>query len=103
MSEFHVEAALRSLRGFPTRTLARRPDDQLPFVNEGELGGQALMLQMVDVRLAALIPQALGALSFAEDCGCEFIRIGRLLKLGTEQCVPSERVGKESRSPGYYP
>ncbi|MBZ9994067.1 type II toxin-antitoxin system VapC family toxin [Mesorhizobium sp. BH1-1-4] len=44
MSEFDVEAALRSLRGFPTKTLARRPDDQLSFVNEGELGGQALLL-----------------------------------------------------------
>ncbi len=44
MSDFDVDATLRSLRGFPTRTLARRPDDQLPFVNEGELGGQALLL-----------------------------------------------------------
>ncbi|RUX09669.1 DNA-binding protein [Mesorhizobium sp. M8A.F.Ca.ET.059.01.1.1] len=44
MSEFDVEAALRSLRGFPTRALARRTDDKLPFVNEGELGGQALLL-----------------------------------------------------------
>lgn len=44
MSEFNVEAALRSLRGFPTRTLARRPDGRLPFVSESELGGQALLL-----------------------------------------------------------
>lgn len=44
MSDFDVDAALRSLRGFSTKTLARRPDDQLPFANEGELGGQALLL-----------------------------------------------------------
>ncbi len=41
---FNFDSARRWGRFDPQRTLARRSDDELPFVNEDELEGQALML-----------------------------------------------------------
>jgi hypothetical protein len=37
-------AAMRWARFDPRRTLARRPDDILPFAEQDALGGQALLL-----------------------------------------------------------
>ncbi|MFD1103547.1 type II toxin-antitoxin system VapC family toxin [Sphingobium olei] len=44
MAGFDVSAAMRWARFDPRRTLARRPDDILPFAERDELGGQALLL-----------------------------------------------------------
>ncbi|MFZ2980719.1 MAG: hypothetical protein WA085_06780, partial [Sphingobium sp.] len=44
MAGFDVSAAMRWARFDPRRTLARRPDDILPFAEQDELGGQALLL-----------------------------------------------------------
>ena len=44
MSGFDVDAAVRWMRGFPTRALARRPDDQLPFIDEADTVGQSLLI-----------------------------------------------------------
>lgn len=45
MAGFEVAAARRwAARLDPRRTLARRPDEALPFANEDELAGQALLL-----------------------------------------------------------
>ena len=42
---FDVDAATRWMRGFPTKSLARRPDDQLPFIVDKEpAGGQPILL-----------------------------------------------------------
>jgi len=41
---FDVEAALRWARFDPRKTLARRPDEALPFASEDELAGPALLL-----------------------------------------------------------
>jgi hypothetical protein len=42
--EFDFDAARRWARFDPRRTLARRNDNELPFVNPGSVGGQALLL-----------------------------------------------------------
>lgn len=44
MTEFDFEAARRWARFDPQRTLARRSDDELPFVDPGLIGGQGLLL-----------------------------------------------------------
>ena len=44
MPAFDVDTAIRSLRGFPTKAPVRRTDDLLPFVTEGEVGGQGLLI-----------------------------------------------------------
>lgn len=44
MAGFDVEAARRWARFDPRRTLARRPDEALPFANADELAGQPLLL-----------------------------------------------------------
>lgn len=44
MAEFDFDAARRWARFDPQRTLARRPDQELPFVNPDLIGGQGLLL-----------------------------------------------------------
>jgi predicted nucleic acid-binding protein len=44
MAGFDVAGALRWAKFDPRKTLARRPDDALPFANEAELVGQPLLL-----------------------------------------------------------
>ena len=44
MAEFDFEAARRWARLDPRKTLARRGDEELPFVNVGLIGGQGLLL-----------------------------------------------------------
>ena len=44
MTEFDFEAARRWARFDPRKTLARRGDDELPFVDENLIGGQGLLL-----------------------------------------------------------
>lgn len=44
MAEFDFDAARRWARFDPRRTLTRRSDDELPFVNPGSIGGQGLLL-----------------------------------------------------------
>ena len=44
MAEFDFDAARRWARFDPQRTLARRGDDELPFVDAGPIGGQGLLL-----------------------------------------------------------
>ena len=44
MAQFDFDAARRWARFDPGRTLARRPDDELPFAGEELIGGQALLL-----------------------------------------------------------
>ncbi len=44
LAKFDVDASIRWIRGFPTKSLARRSDAQLPFVNDAEIGGQPLLL-----------------------------------------------------------
>lgn len=44
MKEFDFDAARRWARFDPKQTLARRDDDELPFVNANLIGGQGLLL-----------------------------------------------------------
>lgn len=44
MAEFDFVAARRWARLDPKKTLTRRGDDELPFVNSGQIGGQGLLL-----------------------------------------------------------
>jgi hypothetical protein len=44
VTEFDFDAARRWARLDPPRTLARRGDDDLPFINAGRIGGQGLLL-----------------------------------------------------------
>lgn len=44
MTEFDFDAARRWARLDPQRTLARRGDDDLPFINASFVGGQGLLL-----------------------------------------------------------
>jgi hypothetical protein len=44
VAEFDFDAALRWARFDPQGTLARRGDEDLPFVNAGIIGGQGLLL-----------------------------------------------------------
>lgn len=44
MAEFDFDAARRWARLDPQKTLTRRGDDELPFVDAGLIGGQALLL-----------------------------------------------------------
>ena len=44
MAEFDFDAARRWARFDPQRTLARRRDNELPFVNPDSIGGQGLLL-----------------------------------------------------------
>lgn len=44
MAEFDFDAALRWARFDPQKTLARRRDDELPFVNSSLTSGQGLLL-----------------------------------------------------------
>jgi hypothetical protein len=44
VAEFDFEAARRWARFEPRKTLARRRDDELPFVDEDLIGGQGLLL-----------------------------------------------------------
>ena len=44
MAEFDFDAARRWARFDPQRTLKRRGDNELPFVNPGSIGGQGLLL-----------------------------------------------------------
>ncbi|WP_027575076.1 type II toxin-antitoxin system VapC family toxin [Bradyrhizobium sp. WSM1743] len=44
MAEFDFDAAQRWARFDPQRTLARRSDNDLPFVNPSSIGGQGLLL-----------------------------------------------------------
>ena len=44
MAEFDFDGARRWARFDPERTLARRRDEELPFVNKGLVGGQGLLL-----------------------------------------------------------
>lgn len=44
MAEFDFDAARRWARFDPQKTLARRDDEELPFVDASRIGGQALLL-----------------------------------------------------------
>ncbi len=44
MAAFDFDAARRWARFYPQKALSRRPDDELPFVQEDQIGGQALLL-----------------------------------------------------------
>jgi len=44
VTEFDFDAARRWARFDPQRTLTRRSDNELPFVNAGSIGGQGLLL-----------------------------------------------------------
>ena len=44
MAEFDFDAARRWARFDPQQTLARRSDEQLPFVDASRIGGQGLLL-----------------------------------------------------------
>jgi predicted nucleic acid-binding protein len=44
VADFDFDAARRWARFDPRKTLTRRPDDELPFVAEELIGGQALLL-----------------------------------------------------------
>jgi predicted nucleic acid-binding protein len=44
VAEFDFDAARRGARFDPQRTLTRRSDNELPFVNSGSIGGQGLLL-----------------------------------------------------------
>ena len=44
MTEFDFDAARRWVRFDPQKTLARRSDDELPFVNASQIAGQGLLL-----------------------------------------------------------
>jgi hypothetical protein len=44
VAAFNFDAARRWARFDPETTLARRSDDQLPFVNAGRVAGQGLLL-----------------------------------------------------------
>ena len=44
MAEFDFDAARRWARFDPQKTLARRADDELPFVDASRIGGQGLLL-----------------------------------------------------------
>jgi hypothetical protein len=44
VAEFDFEAARRWARFNPQRTLARRRDDELPFIDARQIGGQGLLL-----------------------------------------------------------
>ena len=44
MAEFDFDAARRWARLHPQRTLTRRRDQELPFVDPNQIGGQALLL-----------------------------------------------------------
>ncbi|MEN3950496.1 DNA-binding protein [Iodidimonas sp. SYSU 1G8] len=44
MSAFDFDAARRWARLDPSRTLARRPDRELPFIDDADAGGAALLL-----------------------------------------------------------
>jgi predicted nucleic acid-binding protein len=44
VAEFDFDAARRWARFDPQRTLTRRSDNELPFVNPGSIGGQGLLL-----------------------------------------------------------
>lgn len=44
MAGFDFDAALRWARFDPRKTLARRKEDELPFISEDRIGGQALLL-----------------------------------------------------------
>jgi hypothetical protein len=44
VADFDFDAARRWARFDPQKTLTRRPDDELPFVAEELIGGQALLL-----------------------------------------------------------
>ncbi len=44
MVAFDFDAACRWARFDPQKALSRRPDDELPFVRENQIGGQALLL-----------------------------------------------------------
>ena len=44
MTEFDFDAARRWARFDPQRTLTRRHDNELPFVDPGSIGGQGLLL-----------------------------------------------------------
>lgn len=44
MAEFDFDAVRRWARFDPLRTLARRSDNELPFVNPNSIGGQGLLL-----------------------------------------------------------
>jgi hypothetical protein len=44
VAEFDFDAARRWARFDPRKTLARRGDDELPFVDEERIGGQGLLL-----------------------------------------------------------
>lgn len=44
MAGFDIDGALRWARFDPRKALSRRPGDELPFVSEESLGGQALLL-----------------------------------------------------------
>jgi predicted nucleic acid-binding protein len=44
VGDFDFDAAQRWARFDPKKTLTRRPDDELPFVDEERIGGQPLLL-----------------------------------------------------------
>ena len=44
MAEFDFDAARRWAHFDPQKTLKRRRDNELPFVNPGSIGGQGLLL-----------------------------------------------------------
>lgn len=45
MVEFDFDAARRCARFDPRKTLARRGDEELPFVDANRIGGQGLLLE----------------------------------------------------------
>jgi len=66
VADFHFDAALRWARFDPQRTLARRPDDRLPFVRGGPAGGSGLLfdtsvyIDRMQGRVPAEVRQLLG-------------------------------------------
>lgn len=66
MADFDFDAALRWARLDPQRTLARRPDDRLPFVDGNPIGGPGLLfdtsvyIDRMQGRVPAELRQLLG-------------------------------------------
>ncbi len=67
MSKFDIDSANRWLKGLPVKTLARRSDHQLPFIDHVTIGGQALLLDTcvyidrLQGKAPALLPQIMAA------------------------------------------
>jgi hypothetical protein len=78
---FDFDAAIRWTRFDPQRTLARRPDAELPFVSEDRIGGQALLLDTcvyID-QLRDRSPELLDSLIAARETNHSTIAVQELM------------------------